>query len=38
MYIIGKAHWNCGNDIDQDKMQGSEYLKRAAWIDYPYFS
>ncbi|CAB4414894.1 unnamed protein product [Rhizophagus irregularis] len=35
MYIIGKAYWNGGNDIEQDKVQGAEYLKIAANNDHP---
>ncbi|GBC04294.1 hypothetical protein RclHR1_00560021 [Rhizophagus clarus] len=35
MYIIGKAYWNGGNDIEQDKIQGAEYLKKAANNEHP---
>ena len=35
MYIIGKAYWNGGNGIEQDKNLGAEYLKRAALNDHP---
>ncbi|PKY58053.1 hypothetical protein RhiirA4_549915 [Rhizophagus irregularis] len=35
MYIIGKAYWNGGNDIEQNKIQGAEYLKIAANNDHP---
>ena len=30
MYVIGKAYWNGGNGIEQDKKQGAKYLKDAA--------
>jgi hypothetical protein len=35
MYIIGKAYWNGGNGIEQDKNQGAEYLKNAALNNHP---
>ncbi|RIA79931.1 kinase-like domain-containing protein [Glomus cerebriforme] len=35
MYIIGKAYWNGGNGIEQDKIQGAEYLKNAALNNHP---
>ncbi|RGB36213.1 kinase-like domain-containing protein [Rhizophagus diaphanus] len=35
MYIIGKAYWNGGNGIEQDKNQGAEYLKIAALNNHP---
>jgi len=35
MYIIGKAYWNGGNGVDQDRIQGTEYLKNAALNDHP---
>ena|ERR1051325_1450950 len=35
MYIIGKAYWNGGNGIQQDKVLGADYLKRAALHDHP---
>ena len=34
MYIIGKAYWN-GNGINQDKVQGADYLKNAARYNHP---
>ena len=30
MYIIGKAYWNGGKGIEQDKEQGAKYFKLAA--------
>ena len=35
MYVIGKAYWNGGNGIEQDKNQGAEYLKNAARSNHP---
>ncbi|CAB5383864.1 unnamed protein product [Rhizophagus irregularis] len=35
MFIIGKAYWNGGNGIEQDKNQGAEYLKIAALNNHP---
>ena len=35
MYIIGKAYWNGGNGINQDKVQGADYLKNAARYNHP---
>jgi TPR repeat protein len=35
MYIIGKAYWNGGNGINQDKDQGADYLKKAARNEHP---
>ncbi|CAI2167819.1 12882_t:CDS:2 [Funneliformis geosporum] len=35
MYIIGKAYWNGGNGIGQDKEQGARYLRDAALHDHP---
>ena len=35
MYIIGKAYWNGGNGIEQDKNQGADYLKSAALNNHP---
>ncbi|CAG8655235.1 11898_t:CDS:2, partial [Funneliformis mosseae] len=35
MYIIGKAYWNGGNGIEQDREQGAKYLREAAKHDHP---
>ena len=35
MYNVGKAYWNGGKGIEQDKEKGAEYLKRAALKNYP---
>ena len=35
MYIIGKAYWNGGDGIEQNKKQGAEYLRSAARSNHP---
>jgi hypothetical protein len=35
MYVVGKAYWNGGNGIDQDRVQGAEYLRKAAVNNHP---
>ena len=30
MYIVGKAYWNGGKGIEQDKEQGAKYLRCSA--------
>ena len=35
MYIVGKAYWYGINGIEQDQIQGAEYLKNAALKDHP---
>ncbi|CAG8667931.1 11399_t:CDS:10, partial [Funneliformis mosseae] len=35
MFIIGKAYWNGGNGIKQDREQGARYLREAVRHDHP---